>query len=1102
MRSGFFVTLALIAWAGAGMQASADSARIAVVGDPSLADLVDVTSAQLAQEPDLIMLDRMDLDKLGQEQMLQATLSSQDFTAIRLVPADGLVLLRAISQNGQKGVFARLVAIQPGVVLREVALPDGADPLAQATTLEKEFVPYWTKLAAVKKGARETLSLLGLRFEVASPTTSEIERSMNVLLANRLESEPNVWVLERWRLNDAIFEKSLSPGEPSSFWTGSSLIDGSMRMRNGLISVTLRVRPPGGTETTITDEDTPANLVQLAGRLADKIRHSGVSAKTWDPSAEAAHYEALGAWCLDNGLLDEGTEAIETAQALGDHSRKTQELQITAYAREAYPDDMHTFYPHYESYRHDAVTVESLPQRVEAARMAAVLATEYLRASHSPSGPNQSLEEAAWTDSRVFYNCIRALYAAYDNGYQNNHAEAMADLRHAMQELIPELDGVLLPQPDWIASRAYIFHRVQYAGLWNETPEATLAFYRENLGPKFEGTGVRASLFDFDTSNPPFLDGPTDLPPLPPDFVGPPRIVAWDEESATDMQVMWRKFIGELESSPDPVLQMDGAKFEFKSAQTQAGRTAALARFVDILEHHADMLSGPRAGSLAVGIDDLFYWAADGEKGALRQRLATLYINLLKQHAKLPPVWFKAGIRLLYGGKESLGEAQELLAALEDYTQWYGALPQSDARVQSAMTELRQTIFRARTELAPVPQPAADALAVTHFWDSASQTTPALARGGLRYLFVSQRTLTVLDNKVWFMTQHAPYCVIEVDPATQQTIGTFSIPEELASRTDPGRMNIQYLDVSLQWIAVGVDSRVFICTRASGQWRQLDLPPFIYKPRFVNGDLYLLYWPAYNPRTDLVTTEGSGLIRVSLPDAVCTDIVSSRRIPPQTSLDGRRFGQPLDLWMTQGGLTLAAFVKDSAAFFQSYATPVGQNTWSPFLSFARTCHIRLGAGGAIISPGASTAFFQQLCLVGAGGSKQLLYNPDDGVKNASGPPLWNFPATLPMRPSEYYMISPVMRGDDLCFYVDPRDGLSDQASLFYFAHGRKDGVKVPLAFDLTTMKTSRPGPPRSPVLNFESLQATDYGLVIYGNGDAGFWTIPWTDLDAYLARSH
>src|ERR1700683_2757084 len=198
----FLLSMTWVLWLLVSGNAGAQSAQVAVVGDPSLGTLIDVTTVELSKQPDLTVMERADLDKLGQEKALQSVLGSNDFSPVRLLPADGLVLLRAVKQpDGKLGVFARLVAVQPGVVLREMALPLGDDPLEQAQALTKEFAPYWSKLAAIQKGKITALSLLGLRFEVDAPETREMERRINVLLASRLGAEPDTLVLERWRLN-------------------------------------------------------------------------------------------------------------------------------------------------------------------------------------------------------------------------------------------------------------------------------------------------------------------------------------------------------------------------------------------------------------------------------------------------------------------------------------------------------------------------------------------------------------------------------------------------------------------------------------------------------------------------------------------------------------------------------------------------------------------------------------------------------------------------------------------------------------------------------------------------------------------------------------
>ena len=103
-----FLLIACAFWIAISGQVSAQSVRVAVAGDASLANLVDVTTAELSKQAELSVLDRADLDKLGQEQEIQAVLGSKDFSPVRLLPADGLVLLRAVTKDGKTGVFTTM----------------------------------------------------------------------------------------------------------------------------------------------------------------------------------------------------------------------------------------------------------------------------------------------------------------------------------------------------------------------------------------------------------------------------------------------------------------------------------------------------------------------------------------------------------------------------------------------------------------------------------------------------------------------------------------------------------------------------------------------------------------------------------------------------------------------------------------------------------------------------------------------------------------------------------------------------------------------------------------------------------------------------------
>lgn len=1096
----FSLHIGFMFWIGISADVSAQNAQIAVAGDSSLANLVDVTTAELSQVPELNILDRADLDRLGQEQVLQAVLDSKDFSSVHLLPADGLVLLRAVTKDGKTGVFARLVAVQPGVILREVALPDGADPATQAQALEKEFSPYWFKLTAIKKGKIAALSLLGLRFEVDAPETRDMERRINMLLASRLSAEPDTLVLERWRLNDAVFEKTLSAQRPSPFWTGSSLIDGNLKWEkeNNRINVSLQVRPPNGPEISISDNDTANNLSALVERLANKIGNQSTAQVAWKPGDEAHHFTKLGIWCLDNRLFEEGTEAIESALALGDHSRTTHMLQIKAYALVAYPDDLRGYDDPSQSYRLAHLEPDSLPQRVVAATRAAQLTQDYMNVNKDFSSPVRDPEDTVYLGLPVLGTCLRILWAASDNGLQATHSDDVTSLRHETQKLLADLGDKLLAQTPDARRGAYLNYRTFYAGLWHDKPEDTLAFYKEALKQSdvIDGTWIRHQIFEPLAVREPYLDGGNPKPSGWP-FIKPPWIVGWDGRPPDEVKALWQGFIKELAGSSDPVLQCDALKCELTSNQSPEGRNAVLAKFVAFLQQHSDSLSGPHAEEFIAGFGAFFEQANRPPNGMLWDALVAFYVTLFKQHAALSVDWIDERKSLNYGPHGSPVPA-DLLAALNDYIAWYQTQSPRDDAVAQALTRLREDIYRARPELNPVTDTQAnvDFLHVTRFCDIAQPYLPINERPA-EQLGIDQSTLQTSENQVWFLTPFRHHKVICVDPVSMKITSTYEIPEALDPVRSTDTERYRDLEVSPQWLFVALNGQLLICSRSDNQWRALDLPLSSYKPRWVNQQLYLLYNARFGDQLSSFTTHsgavtGSGLIHVSLPDGKCENLISSRRIPPQTPLDGHPLGKPIDLWLSSNGLNVA-FTN-----LPIYEAPLGTNNWSPVTTSPARQRIRSTPGGALSADIFSAQRFGQMILL-KGGSDEVLLSDQNDAQNA----IWNFPRELDSHhyPEDFAEYSPIMRGDDLCFYSNFKRRMSDgkQDSLYYFTKGRKDGLKIPLAYDVGQLNSNKLNGFGQTILQFKFLHSTDYGLVL-GYFGRGFWVVPWMDIDAYRAK--
>ena len=1102
-RSHLLICFTLALWLVVSVHARAQSARIAVMGDSSLSDLIDLTTAELSKSPDLTVLERADLAKLGQEQTLQTAINSNALPPIQFIPADGLIILRAVKQpDGKSGVFARLIAVQPGIVLREVALPSADDPAAQVKALSREFSSYWPKLMAIQKGKITALSLLGLRFEVDAPDTREMERRINILLASRLSTEPDTVVLERWRLNDAVFEKALV-GEPSSpFWTGSSLVDGSMKFSDNTVAVTVHVRSPHGSDISISDSAAVDQLPALIGRLADKIQAHPGAQGAWQPAAEADHFASLGKWCLDNRLYDEGAGAIESALALGDTSRTTHMLQIRSYALLAYPDELQDIGGGY-GIGLGAVDQASIPDRARAGTEAANLTCAYLDANRDFSSSQSDLQDPAQLSLSVLNNLLRTLRLAYDKGNPRAHADDIATLRHATQKLMARMEQSP-PKNAADGSDYFLKYKIDYAAFWHDTPEATLAYYRELLGDKANGAMIRKEMFQqaFPILHRPYLDSEMDLPGAPAWDIGSPWVISWEDESAGELKTLWQNFLKEKTSSPDFVSQADEIKFEFSCTQTRPGQDALGARFMAFIQQHQDMLSGLRGDEFAAGLYPALMWAARNPDTNSRNALRGMIEAQLRAHTKLPADWISP-FSILFYYRDKSDEAEDFRQVLDDYCKWYQTqIPQNPA-VADALARTQKAFFDPMAE-SSLKNMLGSFLQVHAHWPSAAGIEESNSPGS--DIQVDSRTFMVAENKIWFVAMENPYRPAEVmciDPSSLQTVATFSIPKELTRLSASVRAGIS-LDVSPEWLAVGINGRALVGSRINNQWRALDVPPSSYKPRWVNHELYLLYDynPMYQNYTSGVSGAGtavSGLIHVSLPTGDIDNLVSSRRIPPQTALDGKPLGYALDLWSSPN-LTLA-FDADSPRF-RVFSTPQGKNDWKPVASDASACEVKLETQGTLIGKGFDDHSFAQLVLMDAAGSHLLLSNPARATPGSADAPAWDCPQDFSKAEAgEISQNSPALRGNDLCLYHNVLNGTGDgyHACLYYFADGQKTGLKIPLAFSVAGM--TNPGLIRiqSAIYSYQSVVATDYGLVI-GQVMHGFWVIPWKDIDAYRAR--
>jgi hypothetical protein len=1107
-RSCLLRFLALPLWLAVAAHAFAQAAKVAVIGDPTISDLVDVTTAQLSAIPDLSVLERSDLDKVGREQALKEAITSNDLSSVQFVPADGLVILRAVKQDGKPGVLVRLVAVQPGIVLREVALSDGSDPVAHAKEIVKEFAPYWPKLRQIQKGKISALSLLGLRFEVDGPEAREMERKINLLLAIRLSAEPDTVVLERWRLNDALFEKTLNSQQTSPFWTGSSLIDGSMKWENKEVEVNLRVRPPSGAEVSISDKDSADHLPALVDRLAEKIRAHPMTQASWQPVAEADHYAQLGKWCLDNNLKEEGAEAIESALALGDDSPATHCLQVRAYASLAYTDELPTAT---SIYIPEAPVVDpaSLPDRVKWGTTAADWAGRYLKANPSFSGPPGASEDPVTVSLPVLDNCLRLLRFAYQEGFARDHEAETADLRHSVQNLIAQMEPLLAKRPS-DQHDLFLTYEVRYAPYWHETPEATVSYYRDLLNRQTDGALIRREWFEsrYFVVRPPCLLPEPEMKAANPDDnmaaedwgVGSPWIIGWDHQTMPELGAIWDDFQKELNKSSDPVLRADALKFSFTRMHSRDDRNFNIqnTQFEGFLLDNVASIAGPRGNDLLVGFQQNLWAITRGEKTGVADlnTFRSMGWNLLSQSAVLPVEWIKWMPDIYY--KVSPEIAKTTLNCLDAYRQWYQTQSPQDPEMITAFEQARRALVVYAGVSAPPPSSGGDFLTVNRHW---ALNLPMGLEAMRSAIFAP--SLITAENKVWFVMFGGKqvHCV---DPTNLQADSAFTLPDDLIGNRayTPGGCCV---GVTPQYIVVAIFGKVLLCSRADHTWRKLDLPSSDYRPCWVNQQLYLIYdvqadMIDFRAKGETPTSAVSGLIHVSLPDGGIDNLVSTRRIPPQSSLDGKPLGFPLSLWSSPSGLMLA--VDAESPHFQVFGTPAGKNEWVPVTTDPMSCDVKEGTGGELVGKGFDQHGFAQIVLMNGTDNPVLLSNPNRAPATGNQTARWDIPDEIrTTAPDVFWQASAVMRGDDLCLYANVMNATKDdfKTSLYYFAKGQKSGLKIPLKF-----QSPGSGDPmlarRQPIIfNYQSVHATDYGLVV-GQAMGGFWVIPWSDIDAYRAH--
>src|ERR1019366_7457385 len=135
--SCLLIWIALMTWAVAGPA----SVRVAIISDADNQNLAALVTTELSSRPDISLVERDDLAKVGDELKLQQLAGSDAAALGKLVGADGLLFLN----KGPNGMQIRFTAVGLGYALFDDQIASDTDLPQLAKSIAHRVVGYAPK---------------------------------------------------------------------------------------------------------------------------------------------------------------------------------------------------------------------------------------------------------------------------------------------------------------------------------------------------------------------------------------------------------------------------------------------------------------------------------------------------------------------------------------------------------------------------------------------------------------------------------------------------------------------------------------------------------------------------------------------------------------------------------------------------------------------------------------------------------------------------------------------------------------------------------------------------------------------------------------------
>ncbi len=1087
--------------------AAIEAPRIAIIAAGDAAAFGDVLTAQLSADPACHLVERAELERLSAEAEVQKlTLAERPFALARLAQADGLVFVSVDATEAKQPLLVlRLAEPTDGRMRHSLVLPWLPEELeTNANLAAAQLKPAFLQLLASGSGPPLPISLLGLRATVDSSALRSLETRFNILLAHRLTQEPGLSVLERWRMDDLVFERALAPLGQPPLVAGAMLVDGSIESVKNLLRVRVRLRK-GTADVGVV------HVFEKAETQMDEIIHDMVLLLAQNKQIkqqpegtldEARSYAALGRFLVSHDLAPQAAQAVESAVALGDDTPETLRARVEAYSQCAYPQRLGVFSKSTGGSGLPSLTQESAAFRVAAVTRAVVYATDLLDHSVLQTSKEEQNRTAVFA-AGAFNAASRVLWALQEVRLPMRHEMPVVRLRTQLRGMVAALDQSIMGQ-----SSLWSLYKTQFAPCWCATMTDTLKYYRHAFSPVDAAqmdagkSPVLAATLREDIhlfSNPehgPFLD---DYPHA--HDVGIPRLLDWDANDDVQVTALWREFIKELRLSPDLLTQADGFRFEFASHHQWKNRARILDEVIAFLwknrEHLVQKDNAAIFASLNLSLQVL---NQSVDAGAARISLIKFILYCLNEGRWVPPLCVRWIPGLIEAGEQcipTMEEARQLTAALDRYEK--RAAEFSDWS-SSRQAELMRARSRLRDILPAVAPPGADTLRV-HLWNLYRHLGIPRDQGR-----IDEESVTCAQDQIWFhlvdSSKKGRIQIVAFNPATLQAKNfSFTTPSKFQTV-----MQILPVDQTL-WVAE--PTLVWHFDMLSSYCTKLNLPERSYSLRTV-GDKMMASSPQ-NMRV-IEGASAAGMTVAEVTPQSSNWVVSSRRRPQEHPLDSLDLRCIFGLFPGPGEVPwLAVSGMNRGKMIYSLDQTKGQN---PELVLAKSWPIvKADDGRTLLYSSYEAGRNFRIAQVWLIDPKQespilLLRDPECPGIAASQKPRWQIPEAL--LPTPGFSHAPVLHDDELWVlkWDASRTNGNDRAELVGLLPGAARPVVIPLRLVFSPEDSASfrkeagigSGMAEMPRLHMErdGLMATSYGLVFGCEFNAGIWIVPWADIRAWI----